>query len=94
MAKSNKLNRARIEDFSVNPEDRPGWVRGNERTPQIGEQVYCAAGLGVILSIHGKTGDGSRLVQIRLEDPQAPPFFAAGSNVLVSPKPVLTISAG
>jgi len=37
-----------------------------------------------VLSVHGKTGDGSRLLQIRLGD-GTPPFFAAASNVLVMP---------
>jgi hypothetical protein len=47
--------------------------------------VYCAGGPGEVVSVHGKTGDGSRLLQIRLEDEAARPFFAAASNVLVAP---------
>lgn len=85
MAKGNSTKRMRAEEFLVVPEDRPGWVRGSDRTPLVGEDVYCAGGEGSIASVHGKTGDGSRLLQIRLSDDAAPPFFAAASNVLISP---------
>jgi hypothetical protein len=37
------------------------------------------------VALLGKTGDGSRLLEIRLGDVQAKPFFAAASNVLVAP---------
>ena len=85
MAKSNSAKKLREADFRVSPEDRPGWIRASERTPTVGEAVYCAAGEGAVASLHGKTGDGSRLLQIRLTDDKAPPFFAAASNVLVQP---------
>lgn len=73
-------------DFRVCDDHRPGWVRGNEHLLEVGETVYCAGGEGAVLALHGKTGDGSRLVQIRLEGEKTPPFFAAASNVLVKPR--------
>lgn len=76
----------RRRDLRVAGGDRPGWVPGGGRTPVVGESVYCLAGDGVVASLHGKTGDGSRLLQIRLSDPKAPPFYAAASNVLVAPR--------
>lgn len=86
MAKGNSTKRMRAEEFRVDPMARPGWVRGSDRTPLVGEEVYCAGGPGSVASVHGKTGDGSRLLQIRLSDDGAPPFFAAASNVLISPE--------
>jgi hypothetical protein len=86
MAKGNSTKRMRAEEFRVDPENRPGWIRATVRTPSVGEEVYCAGGCGLVASVHGKTGDGSRLLQIRLADTAAPPFFAAASNVLVSPE--------
>lgn len=86
MAKGNSTKRMRPEAFMVDPDDRPGWVLGSVRTPSVGEEVYCAGGPGMVASVHGKTGDGSRLLQIRLSNEDAPPFFAAASNVLVEPK--------
>jgi hypothetical protein len=83
--RSNSAKALRADDFRVVPEDRPGWVLGSERMPAIGEKVYCARGEGVMVALHGRTGDGSRLIQIRLPDEKAAPFFAATSNVLVSP---------
>ena len=74
----------RADDFKVSDTDRPGWVRASTRTPEIGESVYCAAGVGTVLSVRGRTGDGSSLIQIRLEAVTAP-YFAASSNVLVTP---------
>ena len=85
MAKSNSARRMKAEDFRVNPEDRPGWVLGTERTPAVGENVFCAGGEGVVTSVHGRTGDGSRLIQIQLGDGSTAPFFAAASNVLLPP---------
>jgi hypothetical protein len=80
----NTAKRLRPGDFQVSDEDRPGWVRGSARTPRVGETVYCAGGEGTVVSVQGKTGNGSRLVQIRLAPPAAP-FFAAASNVLLMP---------
>lgn len=85
MARSNTAKRVRIEDFFVSPEDRPGWVLANERLPDVGEEVYCVGGVGVVRAVLGKTSDGSRLLEIQLEEPQTKPFFAATSNVLVTP---------
>ena len=85
MAKSRGAKSLRVEEFRVSPEDRPGWILGSDRTPEVGQEVYCAGGPGEVVSVHGKTGDGSRLLQIRLEDETARPFFAAASNVLVAP---------
>jgi hypothetical protein len=85
MAKGTSTRSLRGSDFRVCPEHRPGWVRASERDPVVGETVYCAGGEGAMIALHGKTGDGSRLLQIRLAGEKAPPFFAAASNVLVSP---------
>lgn len=82
MAKGKIGKNLRAQDFNVSDEDRPGWARGNDCSPEIGQSVYCAGGEGTIVSVHGKTGDGSRLLEIRLEDEKAP-FFAASSNVLL-----------
>ena len=86
MAKSNTSKRLRAEDFRVDTASRPGWVTGQEQSVIVGEEVYCIGGVGVVAAVHGKTGDGSRLLEIRLEDEAAKPFFAAASNVLVAPR--------
>lgn len=85
MAKANSAKKLRMNEFLVEPEDRPGWISGADRIVAVGEEVYCAGGEGTILSVHGKTGDGSRLLQIRLTNGVSAPFFAAASNVLVAP---------
>ena len=82
----NNARRIRAEDLLVHVDDRPGWVSATERTPRVGEDVYTTAGAGVVTALLGKTGDGSRLMQIQLEDTAAKPFFAAASNVLVAPE--------
>ncbi|HEU0015570.1 MAG TPA: hypothetical protein VFQ45_17975 [Longimicrobium sp.] len=82
---SNSVKRIRDEDLFVQSAARPGWVPAVERIPAVGEEVYCVGGAGEVAAVLGKTGDGSRLLQIRLSDPQARPFFAASSNVLVAP---------
>lgn len=82
---SNSSRRIRETDLVVSEEKHPGWVPATERPLIVGDDVYCVGGEGKIAAVLGKTGDGSRLLEIRLEDPGARPFFAAASNVLVAP---------
>lgn len=70
-------------ELHVDGDARPGWISGQERLPDVGEEVYCAVGTGEIKAILGKTGDGSRLLEIGLPEPGSKPYFAAASNVLV-----------
>jgi hypothetical protein len=85
---SRPLKRVTNAEMYVDPDARPGWISCAERTPEIGEEVYCAGGIGEVSAVLGKTGDGSRLLEVRLPDPKAKPFFAAASNVLVTPEHV------
>lgn len=82
---SNSSRRIRDTDLVVSEEQRPGWVSGKERGVHVGDEVFCVGGEGKVAALLGKTGDGSRLLEIRLTDPSARPFFAAASNVLVAP---------
>lgn len=63
----------------------PGWESCAEREPVAGDAVVCPRGSGHVTAIRGRTGDGSRLLEIRLDDPDAAPYFAAASNVLLVP---------
>lgn len=85
MMKSNSANRIKPADLRVASEERPGWVSGSVRRPSVGEEVVCTGGCGTVVSVRGKTGDGSPLVQIQLEEPGSPAFYAAASNVLLAP---------
>ena len=85
MIKSNSSKRLAPNDYRVCADARPGWVSGQVRTPVVGEEVYCAQGVGEVVALLGKTGDGSRLVQIRLTDGGTAAYFAAASNLLVAP---------
>lgn len=69
----------------VDGEERPGWPSGRDREPLVGEEVFCTMGKGVVVAVQGRTGDGTRLLQISLDLPGSPPFYAAASNVLVHP---------
>ena len=64
---------------------RPGWRSGSEQVPAVGQHVYCMGGMAEVMRVLGKTGDGSRLLELRLIDRAAPPFHAAASNVLIAP---------
>jgi len=64
---------------------RPGWKTGREQPPDPGQLVYCTEGMAEVVRVVGKTGDGSRLLELRLLEKEAPPFYAAASNVLVMP---------
>ncbi|MBR9988591.1 MAG: hypothetical protein KFH98_02490 [Gemmatimonadetes bacterium] len=81
----NSQRRAKPEDLRVDMTSRPDWVSGTERTLKVGDQVLCTGGMAEVVQMLGKTGDGSRLLALRLLDGNHPPFFVAGSNVLVPP---------
>jgi hypothetical protein len=67
-------------------DERPGWVSAALRLPDVGEAVYCADGMAEVARVLGRTGDGSRLLELILPDRPKHPFFAAASNVLVAPR--------
>lgn len=85
MASGNSARRLRNADLQVDRSAKPGWESGETRTPRAGEIVYCTEGKAEVVRVLGRTGDGSRLLELRLLEKTAPPFFAAASNVLVRP---------
>jgi hypothetical protein len=87
---ANSSRRIRKDDLVV---DRSGtrvhWRSGADRIPRAKDRVYCTEGMAEVIKVHGRISDGSRLLELRLLDIQdAPPFFAAASNVLVQPRRV------
>lgn len=82
----NSTRRIARETLKVAPSgERPDWVSATLRLPEVGESVHCADGLAQVTRVLGKTGDGSRLLELTLPDRPKHPFFAAASNVLVPP---------
>ena len=69
----------------VAPGEHADWISATDRLPAIGEQVWCADGMAEVSKHLGKTGDGSRLLELILPSRPRHPFFAAASNVLVAP---------
>jgi hypothetical protein len=78
---ANSSRRFRLEELRVDGSDHPEWVSGSDRLPVAGEHVLCTGGMAEVVRILGKTGDGSRLLELRLLDGKHPPFFVAASNV-------------
>jgi hypothetical protein len=64
----------------------PGWIVGSDQLPDIGDEVKCVEGSAQVLRVLGRTGDGSRLLELVLPDRPRHPFYAAASNVLVAPR--------
>ena len=81
----NSSRRFKPEDLKVDVADHPEWVSGADREPKAGEQVLCSGGLAEVVQLLGKTGNGARLLELRLLDGKHPPFFVAASNVLLPP---------
>ena len=75
----------KADDLNINRETNPDWKSGVEKLPIVGELVMCTGGMAEVVKLHGKTSDGSRLLELRLVAEKAPPFYAAASNVLVRP---------
>jgi UDP-N-acetylmuramate-alanine ligase len=86
MVQSNSIRRMRRNDVEIDRTSRPDWLTGDERPLVLGEEAYCTAGIAHVAGVHGKTGTGSRLVELRLDEDGAKPFFAAASNILVAPR--------
>jgi hypothetical protein len=63
-------------------DETAGWHSEPDRVPAVGEMVLCVEGEGEVVGVLGKISDGSRLLQIRMDD-RTSPFFASSSNVLV-----------
>ena len=82
---ANSTARIPRESLRIAADQHPGWASGADRLPAIGEHVQCTDGLAQVTRILGKTGDGSRLLELTLPDRPRHPFFAAASNVLVPP---------
>jgi hypothetical protein len=83
MAYSNSSNRIQRESLRIDASQKPGWLSGSEHLPAVGEKVQCTEGLAEVVRIAGRTGDGSRLLELSLPDRPKQPFYAAASNVLV-----------
>ena len=81
----NSSRRFTPEDLKIDASSHPDWVSGAVRVPQAGERVLCTGGLAEVVQLLGKTGDGSRLLSLRLLEGTHPPFFVAASNVLLAP---------
>lgn len=82
----NSSKRMKTDDLSISRENQPDWMTGVEKLPLVGELVLCTGGMAEVVKLHGKTSDGSRLLELRLVAEKAPPFYAAASNVLVPPE--------
>jgi hypothetical protein len=82
---STPSGRTRIE-LKVDGTEHPGWKTGLESEPVVGSEVFCTEGRAEVTRMLGKTGDGSRLLELKLIGVDARPFFAAASNVLVAPR--------
>ncbi len=72
----------RRESLRIASIERPGWDVDAEWTPQVGEDVWCVDGVAEVIRVHGRTSDGSRLLELRLLSRPKPTYFAAASNVL------------
>lgn len=79
----NSSNRITREELRVDGSEESGWLKASEHLPAVGEKVRCSEGMAEVVRIAGKTGDGSRLLELVLPD-RRQPFFAAASNVLVA----------
>lgn len=83
---ANASRRTPLSELKVSaPTEYESWISASERLPSVGEQVWCADGLAEVSRHLGKTGDGSRLLELILPSRPRHPFFAAASNVLVAP---------
>jgi hypothetical protein len=82
----NSSRRVSGHSLRVDATAAPGLVAGGDQKIIAGDQVQCTEGLAEVVRVLGRTSDGSRLLELCLPDRPRQPFFAAASNVLVSPR--------
>ncbi len=82
----NTTKRVRPEDLTIDQAAQPNWPNGADHPPMVGDRVHCTGGLAEVVKLLGKASDGTRILELKLVDAVAPPFFAAASNVLVAPR--------
>jgi dihydrofolate reductase len=80
---SRRIERGSLE---VDHAAHPDWISATDRLPEAGEEVFCTGGLAVVIKVLGRTGDQSRLLELKLVEGDGKPFFAAASNVLIRPQ--------
>jgi hypothetical protein len=80
----------RPEDQRIDRSAHPDWETGAEGDARSGDGVFCTAGPATIHRVLGKTGNGSRLLELRLSGQPRSSFFAAASNVLLEPRGAAT----
>jgi hypothetical protein len=73
-------------ELRVDPARFPEAVSGSQRVPVRGERVFTNEGTAVVLRVLGRTGPQGRLLELKMDDGRAASFFAAASNVRVTPE--------
>jgi hypothetical protein len=76
----------RPQDQRIDRSTHPDWATVAESGARLGDGVYCTAGPATIHRVLGRTGNGSRLLELRLPGQPRSSFFAAASNVLLEPQ--------
>jgi hypothetical protein len=78
---------------TLNPRDQrldrtthPEWPTAAECNPLTGDEAYCTAGRARVVRVLGKTGNGSRLLELSVAAQPRVSFYAAASNVLIAPR--------
>lgn len=80
----NSARRISAANLRIGEAETPGWVNGAGRVSEVGQRVLCTAGPARVVRVLGKTGDGSRLLELELQqEGKQPTFFACASNVLI-----------
>jgi translation initiation factor IF-1 len=77
------------QDQRLDRSIRPDWPTAVECQPRNGDEAYCTAGPARVVRVLGKTGNGSRLLELSVHTQPRVAFFAAASNVLIAPPETL-----
>jgi hypothetical protein len=72
----------KVETLQVSSIELDGWASSPDRTPSIGDFVHCVDGRAEVVAVHGRTGSGSRLIELKVDGSEGKAYFAAASNVL------------
>ncbi len=74
-------SRTRREELRIEGHEEEEW-QVSQTTPAVGDTVRTVEGVAEVVRVLGKVSDGSRLLELKFTERDAPSYFAATSNVL------------
>lgn len=82
LAITHTSSRLQRQEFRIGATPHPGFHAEPGYVPKVGEEVQTTEGEAEVVRVLNRVTSG-RLLELRLKERPAPPFFAGSNNVLI-----------